>query len=155
MAAWRSDAASFVEGAARLVSPLRMTGAGADGGRGSSGVANGVPVSQSHSERLSGRRASPSHAGGAFDQIAQPPSCHAITQMMNSRRHIVLMPLFVIVVCCRRLLPTRLWFPPIACAAYCRLAGLLLPRRDRGWPTNGRRHKRRWLRPWRSQSLGS
>ena len=74
MAASRSGAASFVEGAAGLVSPLRMTGAGADGGTGGSGVAIGVPISQSHSERLSGRRAWPSHDGGPFDQIAQPPS---------------------------------------------------------------------------------
>ena len=102
MAAWWSDAASCLEGPAGLVSPLRTTGAGADGGIGASGAASGVPVSQSHSERLSGRRASPSHDGGPFDQIAQPPSCHAIMQMMNSRRHIVLMPLFVFVACCRR-----------------------------------------------------
>lgn len=66
---------------------------GADGGTGGSGVGNGAPDSQSHNERLSGRRARPSHDGGPFDQIAQPPSCHAIMQMMNSRRHIVLMPL--------------------------------------------------------------
>jgi len=66
---------------------------GADGGTGGSGVANGAPDSQSHNERLSGRRAKPSHDGGPFDQIAQPPSCHAMIQMMNSRRHIVLMPL--------------------------------------------------------------
>lgn len=74
MAAWWSDAASCVEGAAGAISPLRMSGAGADGGIGGSGVANGVPVSQSHSERLSGRRAWPSHDGGPFDQLAQPPS---------------------------------------------------------------------------------
>ena len=93
MSAWWPDAASCVEGAAGLVSPLRMIGAGADDGIGGSGVASGVPVSQSHNERLSGRPARPSHDGGAFDQIAQPPSCHAMMQMMNSRRHIVLMPL--------------------------------------------------------------
>jgi hypothetical protein len=80
-----------VEGGLELASPLRMIGA--DGGIGGSGTAKGVPVSQSHNERLSGRRARPSHEGGALDQIAQPPSCHAITQMMDSRRHIVLMPL--------------------------------------------------------------
>jgi hypothetical protein len=74
MSAWWPDAASCVEGAAGLVSPLRMTGAGADGGGGGSGVANGVPKPQSHSERLSGRRAWPLHDGGAFDQLAQPPS---------------------------------------------------------------------------------
>jgi hypothetical protein len=74
MSAWGPDAASCVEGAAGLVSPLRMAGAGADGGGAGSGVANGVPVSQSHSERLSGRRAWPSHDGGPFDQLAQPPS---------------------------------------------------------------------------------
>ena len=102
MVAWWSDAASCVEGAAGAISPLRMTGAGAGGGGGGSGVANGVPVSQSHSERLSGRRASPSHDGGPFDQLAQPPTCHAMTQMMNSRRHIVLMPLCFSVACCRR-----------------------------------------------------
>jgi hypothetical protein len=78
-----------VEGGLELASPLRMIGA--DGG--GSGTAKGVPVSQSHNERLSGRRARPSHDGGPFDQIAQPPSCHAMMQMMNSRRHIVLMPL--------------------------------------------------------------
>ena len=94
MSAWWPDAASCVEGAAGMVSPLRMIGAGAAGGIGGSGVANGVPVSQSHNERLSGRRARPSHDGGAFDQIAQPPSCHAITQMMNSRRHISKFPVF-------------------------------------------------------------
>lgn len=102
MVAWCPDAASCVEGAAGPVSPLRTIGAGPDGGGDGSGVATGVPVSQSHSERLSGRRASPSHDGGAFDQIAQPPSCHAITQMMNSRRHIVLVP----PVCLCRLIPT-------------------------------------------------
>lgn len=74
MAAWRSDAASCLEGAAGLVSPLRMTGAGADGGTAGSGVAIGVPVSQSHNDRFSGRRAWPSHDGGPFDQLAQPPS---------------------------------------------------------------------------------
>lgn len=74
MSARWSDAASGLEGAAGLASPLRMTGAGADGGVGGSGVASGVPVSQSQSERLSGRRAWPSHDGGPFDQIAQPPS---------------------------------------------------------------------------------
>src|SRR6476646_6637153 len=94
MSAWWPDAASCVEGAAGMVSPLRMIGAGAAGGIGGSGVANGVPISQSHNERLSGRRARPSHDGGAFDQIAQPPSCDAITQMMNSRRHIFRNSLF-------------------------------------------------------------
>lgn len=74
MVAWWPDAASWVEGADGVVSPLRTTGAGADGGIGASGAASGVPVSQSHNERLSGRRARPSHDGGAFDQIAQPPS---------------------------------------------------------------------------------
>jgi hypothetical protein len=66
---------------------------GADGGTGGSGTAKGVPVSQSHNERLSGRRARPSHEGGAFDQIAQPPSCIPITHMIESRYHILLMPL--------------------------------------------------------------
>jgi hypothetical protein len=84
-----TESARCVDGADGRLSPLRMIGAGADGGIGGSGVANGVPVSQSHNERLSGRRARPSHDGGAFDQIAQPPSCHAITQMINSRRHIL------------------------------------------------------------------
>ena len=93
MSTQRPDAARWVGGAAGMVSPLRMIGAGAAGGIGGSGVANGVPISQSHNERLSGRRARPSHDGGPFDQIAQPPSCHAMMQMMNSRRHIVLMPL--------------------------------------------------------------
>ena len=94
MSARWPDAASCVEGAAGMVSPLRMIGAGAAGGIGGSGVANGVPISQSHNERLSGRRARPSHDGGAFDQIAQPPSCDAITQMMSSRRHIFRNSLF-------------------------------------------------------------
>ena len=89
MSAQGPDVASWVDGADGLVSPLRMISAGADGGIGGSGVANGVPVSQSHNERLSGRRARPSHEGGAFDQIAQPPSCHAMTHMMNSRCHIL------------------------------------------------------------------
>jgi hypothetical protein len=91
MSAQRPVAARWVEGAGALVSPFRMIGA--DGGTGGSGVVNGTPDSQSHNERLSGRRARPSHDGGPFDQFAQPPSCHAMTQMMNSRRHIVLMPL--------------------------------------------------------------
>ena len=93
MSVQRPDAARWVEGADGLLSPLRMMGA--DGGTGGSGVVNSTPDSQSHNDRLSGRRARPSHNGGPFDQFAQPPSCHAMTQMMNSRRHIVLMPLFV------------------------------------------------------------
>ena len=92
MSTQRPDAARWVNGADGLLSPFRMRGA--DGGIGGSGVVNGAPDSQSHNERLSGRRARPSHDGGPFDQFAQPPSCHAMTQMMNSRRHIVLMPLF-------------------------------------------------------------
>ena len=91
MSAQRPDAPRWVEGADELPSPFRMIGA--DGGTDGSGAANGAPDSQSHKERLSGRRARPSHDGGPFDQFAQPPSCHAMTQMMNSRRHIVLMPL--------------------------------------------------------------
>jgi hypothetical protein len=91
MSTQRPDAARWVNGADGLLSPFRMMGA--DGGIGGSGVVNGAPDSQSHNERLSGRRARPSHDGGPFDQFAQPPSCHAMTQMMNSRRHIVLMPL--------------------------------------------------------------
>jgi hypothetical protein len=80
-----------IEGGLELASPLRMIGA--DGGTGGSGTAKGVPVSQSHNERLSGRRARPSHEGGALDQIAQPPSCIPITHMIESRYHILLMPL--------------------------------------------------------------
>jgi hypothetical protein len=87
------ELAVWLVGADGPASPLRMIGAGADGEIGGSGAANGVPFSQSQSERLSGRRVRPSQDGGPFDQFAQPPSCHAITQMMNSRRHIVLMPL--------------------------------------------------------------
>ena len=87
------ELAVWLDGADEAISPLRMMGAGADGGIGGSGAANGVPFSQSQSERLSGRRVRPSQDGGPFDQFAQAPSCHAITQMMNSRRHIVLMPL--------------------------------------------------------------
>jgi len=74
MSARWSDAASCLEGAAGVASPLRMTGAGADGAGDGSGVAKGVLVSQSHNDRLRGRRAWPSHDGGPFDQIAQPPS---------------------------------------------------------------------------------
>ena len=88
------ELAVWLDGADGPASPLRMMGAGPDGGIGGSGVANGVPISQSHNERLSGRRARPSHDGGAFDQIAQPPSCDAITQMMSSRRHIFRNSLF-------------------------------------------------------------
>lgn len=84
-----------VEGRLELASPLRMTGA--DGGIGGSGAAKGVPVSQSHSERLSGRRVRPSHEGGALDQIAQPPSCIPITHKIESRYHILLMPLISLV----------------------------------------------------------
>ena len=87
----RPDAARWVEGTEELPSPFRMMGA--DGKAGGSGVAGGAPDSQSHNERLSGRRAVPSHDGGPFDQVPQPPSWHAMTQMMDSRRHIVLMPL--------------------------------------------------------------
>src|ERR1700732_5136613 len=79
-----------VEGGLELASPLRMIGA--DGWTGGSGTAKGVPVSQSHNERLSGRRARPSHEGGALDQIAQPPSCIPITHIIESRYHILLMP---------------------------------------------------------------
>lgn len=91
MLAQRPDAARWAEAADGLASPFRMMGA--EGEAGGSGVADGAPDSQSHNERLSGRRARPSHDGGPFDQFAQPPSCHAMTQMMDSRRHIVLMPL--------------------------------------------------------------
>jgi hypothetical protein len=42
---------------------------------------------------LSGRRARPSHEGGALDQIAQPPSCIPITHIIESRYHILRMPL--------------------------------------------------------------
>src|ERR1700730_16751524 len=80
-----------VVGAGGLLSPLRMIGA--DGGTGDSGTAKGVPVSQSHNERLSGRRVRPSHEGGALDQIAQPPSCIPITHIIESRYHILRMPL--------------------------------------------------------------
>ena len=87
--------AAEVEGGLELASPLRMIGA--DGGIGCSGVAKGVPVSQSHNERLSGRRVRPSHEGGALDQIAQPPSCIPITHTIESRYHILLMPLISMV----------------------------------------------------------
>ena len=80
-----------VEDGLELASPLRMIGA--DGWIGGSGTAKGVPVSQSHNERLSGRRARPSHEGGALDQIAQPPSCIPITHIIESRYHILRMPL--------------------------------------------------------------
>ena len=93
MSAQGPDVASWVDGADGLVSPLRFRMIGVDGGTDGSAVVNGAPDSQSHNERLSGRRGRPSHDGGPFDHIAQPPSCHAMMQMMNSRRHIVLMPL--------------------------------------------------------------
>jgi len=152
MSAWWPDAASCVEGAAGMVSPLRMIGAGAAGGIGGSGVANGV--SQSHNERLSGRRARPSHDGGAFDQIAQPPSCDAITQMMSSRRHIFECPCFPLSPDAGDHLVTPPWSPAIGRAAYCRPAGWLSLRRDRGWPTSGRRHRHLRPRPWHWQSMG-
>ena len=97
-----------VEGGLELASPLRMIGA--DGWIGGSGVAKGVPVSQSHSERLSGRRARPSHDGGALDQIAQPPSCIPITHITDSRYHILLTPLISLV----GLMPAM---------SFCRLGG--------------------------------
>src|ERR1700738_5043610 len=78
-----------VEGGLGWASPLRMMGP--DGRIGGSGTAKGVPVSQSHNERLSGRRARPSHEGGALDQIAQPPSCIPITHIIERRYHILLM----------------------------------------------------------------
>src|SRR5258708_31420002 len=96
------EGVGWVGGGGGMVSPLRLIGAGAAGGIGGSGVANGVPISQSHNERLSGRRARPSHDGGAFDQIAQPPSCDAITQMMSTRRHIFPNSLFYPSAFCRR-----------------------------------------------------
>lgn len=89
MSAKESDAklmATLLDGVGALLSPLRMIGA--DGGLGGCGVAKGVFVSQSHSERLSGRRASPSHDAGPLDQTTQPPSCQAITQTIDNRRHI-------------------------------------------------------------------
>lgn len=87
--------AKWVAGAGGLLSPLRIIGA--DGVIGGSGAAKGVPVSQSHNERLSGRRARPSQEGGALDQIAQPPSCIPITHTIESRYHILLMPLISLV----------------------------------------------------------
>lgn len=87
----RPNAARWVDVTDGLPSPFRIRGA--DGPAGGTGVADGAPDSQSQSERLSGRRARPSQDGGPFDQFAQPPSCHAMMQMINSRRHIVLMPL--------------------------------------------------------------
>src|SRR5258708_3573049 len=92
--------ARCVVGAGGLLSPLRMIGA--DGGTGGSGTAKGVPVSQSHNERLSGRRARPSHEGGALDQIAQPPSCIPITHIIESRYHILLMPPDFLPASCQR-----------------------------------------------------
>jgi len=88
MLSQRPNAARWIDVAEELPSPFRMMGA--DGSAGGTGVADGAPDSQSHKERFSGRRAKPSQDGGPFDQFAQPPSCHAMTQMMNSRRHIVL-----------------------------------------------------------------
>lgn len=82
MSAHRLDAARWVEGVGGLLSPFRVMGA--DGEAGGSSVAGGAPSSESHNERLSGRRAMPSHDGGPFDQVPQPPSSHAITQMMIS-----------------------------------------------------------------------
>src|SRR3954469_17933652 len=90
------ELAVWLEGADGLASPLRVVGGCAYGGIVGSCAANGVPFSQSQSERLSGRRVRPSQDGGPFDQFAHPPSCHAITQIMNSRRHIVLMPLSIL-----------------------------------------------------------
>ena len=87
--------AKWVAGAGGQLSPLRIIGA--DGVIGGSGAAKGVPVSQSHNERLSGRRARPSQEGGALDQIAQPPSCIPITHTIESRYHILLMPLISLV----------------------------------------------------------
>ena len=82
MPAQRPDAPSWVDGTDELPSPFRMIGA--DGETAGSGAANGAPDSQSHSERLRGRRVRPSHDDGPFDQVAQPPSWLAMTQMMNS-----------------------------------------------------------------------
>ena len=100
--------AKRVAGAGGLLSPLRIIGA--DGVIGGSGAAKGVPVSQSHNERLSGRRVRPSHEGGALDQIAQPPSCIPITHTIESRYHILLMPLISMV----GLMPAM---------SFCRLGG--------------------------------
>lgn len=91
MLSQRPNAARWVDVADDVPSPFRIRGA--DGSAGGTGVADGVPDSQSHNERLSGRRAKPSQEGGPFDQFAQPPSCNAMTQIVSSRRHIVLMPL--------------------------------------------------------------
>src|SRR5258708_28127859 len=116
---------------------------GADGWIGGSGTAKGVPVSQSHNERLSGRRARPSHEGGALDQIAQPPSCIPITHIIESRYHILLMPLISsgrpdagdVGFSSRR--PLR---PAIGCAACCRPGGWPSLPLAHGLPTNARRH---------------
>jgi hypothetical protein len=86
----RPNTARWVDVADELPSPFRMMGP--DGEACGSGVADGAPDSQSHNDRFRGRLARPSQAGGPFDQFAHAPSCHAMTQMMNSRRHIVLMP---------------------------------------------------------------
>lgn len=85
MSMWRLEswlAATESDGDVEPASPLRMTGgAGTAGG---SGMLKGTPFSQSHKERLRGRRAMPSHEGGAFDHVAQPPSSSAITPMIGN-----------------------------------------------------------------------
>src|SRR6202790_5587277 len=141
-------------GAGGLVSPLRVIGA--DGWIGGSGTAKGVPVSQSHNERLSGRRARPSHEGGALDQIAQPPSCIPITHIIESRYHILRMPLISrrpdagdVVFSSRRQLP-----PAIGCAACCRLGDWPSPPRGHGWPPRVHPRRRRRRLPWHWRSAG-
>ena len=85
----RSPTREF-DGEGGLASPLWMMGA--DGATGDSGAANGVPVSQSHNERLSCRRARPSHEGGALGEIAQPPTCNAVRHIKDNRRNIFFCP---------------------------------------------------------------
>jgi hypothetical protein len=68
------------------VSALRINGG--EGTAGAGGAPRAVPGSQSHRERLRGRRAMPSHEGGALDKLAQPQSGEAITHRIVSRTHI-------------------------------------------------------------------
>jgi hypothetical protein len=66
----------------RPVSAVRI------GDEGTEPRACGAP-SQSHRERLRGRRARPSQVGGALEKVAQPLSGHAITHIMINRRILI------------------------------------------------------------------
>ena len=88
MSMWLPEAEDRPAGTDEPASPFRTSGSEPAGGVACSGAASGVPLSQSHRERLRGRRAEPSHEGGALDQLAQPPSSHVTTETTSNLRSV-------------------------------------------------------------------